>query len=379
MNYTLRSLIHLLTLAASLLLVNGSPNRLAADETTREINVSVGVQLPLSGDLAFAGQDIQRGIDLALEDLLPSPIKLTVHYEDDRASAVQAASASQRLIMQKKVDVAVSLWDMAEIVAPVAERAKIPHLSIRWNPHVAEQYSYTFTLESTYKTFARYQLALAQASGAKTLGLITEESTGWNLVRDYIEASAKEYGLSVVSSDAYTPAPGLDLRPVVTRALSRKPDFLIINNFQPWIVPTIRLIRQLNRQQKFTGYFEGIEQPQLVEGIPFVNQSNTSALFQERFLKKYGERFKMRAPHAYDIVKIIHDAYVKSPSRKATSDELVSSLKAVKNYQGQSGILTTNATKNIETEPVYQVLRNGIAQPFSLLQLMKDELNSRVR
>ena len=371
MNYTLCPLFQLLTLTASLLLLNGTPSRLVADETTRKVTVSIGVQLPLSGELAFVGQDIQRGIDLALEDLHSSPIKLTVYYEDDRGSAVQAASASQRLIMQKKVDVAVSLWDMAEIVAPVAERAKIPHLSIRWNPHVAERYPYTFTLESTYKTFARYQLALAQASGAKTLGLITEESTGWILVRDYLEASAKEYGISVVSSDAYMPAPGLDLRPVVTHALSRKPDFLIINNFQPWIVPTIRLIRQLNKQQKFTGYFEGIEQPQLVEGIPFVNQSNTSPLFQERFLKRYGERYKMRAPHAYDIIKIIHDAYAKSPSRKATSDELVSSLREIRNYQGQSGILTANATKNIETEPVYQILRGRVAEPFSLNQLTR--------
>jgi ABC-type branched-subunit amino acid transport system substrate-binding protein len=334
-------------------------------ESTKRITVNIGIQLPLSGDLSFVGLDIQRGVNLALDDLKDSPVRINLYYEDDRATPTQAASAAQRLLAQRHVDVIVSLWDMAEIVAPIAERHQTPHISIRWNPHVAERYPHTFTLESTYKTFAKFQLELARKSGAKTLGLITEESTGWILVRDFIANNAGEYGLKITANENYVPTPGLDLRPIVTKVLSKNSDFLIINNFTPWIAPTIRLMKQLKPEQKFTGYFEGIEAPELVEGIPFVNQSNVSESFQNRFLEKYGERYKMRAPHAYDIIRLIHDGYAKDPTRNISHEELINHFNRVQKYLGQSGILTTNSTRNIETEPVLQVYKNGAVTPYS--------------
>ncbi len=102
-------------------------------EESKSITVDIGIQLPLSGNLSFVGLDIQRGVQLALEDLKDSPIRMNVSYEDDKATPTFAASAAQSLIARRGVDVIVSLWDMAEIVAPIAERQKTPHISIRWN------------------------------------------------------------------------------------------------------------------------------------------------------------------------------------------------------------------------------------------------------
>jgi ABC-type branched-subunit amino acid transport system substrate-binding protein len=117
-------------------------------ENSREFKI--GVSAPLSGDLARIGEDVRRGLELAIKDFSDSNVQFTLFIEDDQYKGVQAASAAKKLLHVDKVDAIISLWDMSEVIAPVAEKMQTPHFAIRWNPHIAEKYSYTMTIESTY-------------------------------------------------------------------------------------------------------------------------------------------------------------------------------------------------------------------------------------
>lgn len=66
----------------------------------------------------------------------------------------------------------------------------------------------------------------------------------------------------------------------------------------------------------------------------------------------------MRAPHGYDLVKIISTIYVKA-QKKISADDFIRRLEELKNYEGASGLLSVNATKNIENTCVWQVVEGG--------------------
>jgi len=334
----------------------------AAVSDDRE-KVVVGATLPLTGDLAHVGVDIQRGMELAIEELVGGPIQFEVRYEDNRHQTNRAVSSVQKLLEIDKVDVLVSLWDMADAVAPLADRKKVPHLSIRWNHHVAERHKYTVTFESTYATYVKSQVRLLTALGAKTLGLITEQSQGWTLSGNELARQAQKAGFQVVSHDTFV-GRSADLRTIVTKTLSHRPDVVVINAHQPDLDLILKRIREQRPTQQVTGYFETVEPPSLVEDLPFVAQYRVAPWFEKKFRDRFNEGFKARAPHGYDIIKLLEHAY-RVAGRKVSSDELIEALSSVSNFKGATGTLTTNATKNIENECVWQVVRGGKFVPLT--------------
>jgi ABC-type branched-subunit amino acid transport system substrate-binding protein len=319
------------------------------------ITYKIGAILPFSGAVAFAGEDIRKGLELAASQ--STNIKFDFVYEDSQFNTKMAATAANLLVTRDHVDVLISLWDTAEPVAPIAERAKIPHLSIRWNPHVAEKNKYTFTVESTYKSYVASQLALLKKLGAKSAAIISQESEGWGLGYQYFIDNAKSYGIEVVSAQEYVPNTQ-DFKGIITKALSKKPDVVVLNSFVPDTQLLVTKIREVSPTQKITGYFDEESAKSLFEGMPYVSQFIASHWFEKMFIEKYGEPFKIRASQAYDIIKIIEHVH-RGQLTKLSSDEFVAALKKIHGLAGASGDLSTHGGKTIESKCGWKVVRDG--------------------
>jgi len=149
---------------------------LPASGLCEPIKIRIGATLPLTGSLAIAGNDTQRGIELALEEFRSPELALEVVFDDNQHNAKQAVSSAQKLLDVDQVNFIISMWDMADVIAPLAERKQVPHMAIRWNPHIAEQYRYTFTVESTYKSYVDSLLHLLQKESVQSVVLLTEDA-----------------------------------------------------------------------------------------------------------------------------------------------------------------------------------------------------------
>ena len=325
--------------------------------------VKVGVTVPLSGNLAHVGTDIQRGMELALEDLKDSKTSIELVFEDNQHNPKSAASAAQKLLDVDGVDILVSIWDMADIVAPLAERRKTPHLSIRWNPGVAKDNKYTITFESTYISYTASQVELLKALGVKKLALITEESQGWVLSRNSLKEKASAAGLEVVFDETFVPE-NTDLLTIVTKMLAKKPDIVVTNTYQPNLDLVLKRIRQRAPKMRITGYFEAISPLSLVEGMPFVAQFQVEPWFSKKFEKRYGEPFNSRAPHGYDLISFVANIY-NANERMLDGDSFLKQLRQLKNFKGASGTLSMNETDNIENTCVWQVALEGKFVPLN--------------
>jgi len=335
--------------------------------------VKIGATLPLTGPLAHIGVDIRKGMELALSEIKDSPVSFQAIYEDNQHETKNAVSSAHKLLDVDQVDFLITLWDMADVVAPLAERKKVPHLSIRWNPHVAEKYKYTVTLESTYITYVKSQIELLKALDAKTIGLITGETQGWTLAAEELKKRAPNSGLKVVSDQTF-----IDQNPnfltIVTKLLASNPDVVVINAHQPALDLILKRIRERRPKQMVTGYFEAAEPPSLVKGFPFVAQFEVAPWFVDRFVAKYGENFKVRAPHGYDLINLITSIY-RGREGKTSGETFIQEIMKVKNFKGATGMLSINKTKNIESECVWQVVRDNKFIPLSPELLAKYRLN----
>lgn len=324
--------------------------------------IKIGLTLPLSGRLAYVGKDIREGVQLAVKEA--EDVRFETIFEDNQHQAALAVGTAKKLLDIDKVDVLVSLWDMADPIAPLAEKAKVPHLSIRWNPHIAERFDYTFTVESTYKSYVDKLVELFKAKHLTKVALLTEEGEGWILASDYLHELAKTNGIEIVAEERYQ-SEVADFRALVLRILRKKPKIVLLLSNPPNTEILTKRIREANPDQELTGYFEYTESPELYEGVIFVSQFAAAPWFDAKFRKEYGHTFKARAPQAYDIINLITKAQTNSSSN-VLGDELIEALSKMHDVDGAAGKLIFSSKRVIESECVYKTFSNGKLQTVDI-------------
>lgn len=338
-----------------LLLVSLSPIQLLADAKT----VKIGASLPLSGALAKIGEDIKRGFLLAKEDLDSDKVKFEFIFEDDGFQGKNAATTALKLLDVDKVDIIISLWDMAEIIAPVAERYKTPHISFRWNPHVAEKFNYTMTFEATYMSFGDGFLELLKNQQVSSVYIIKQEIESWNLVYSHVKPKLQENGIKLLGESSFNEAT-TDINSILLKAVKSKPDQILFFTMPESLNNLLQKLKLLFPNQKYGGAFDEI-QPNtlsLIENIPYISLKNIDPEFDIRFEAKFGEHIFARAAHAYDLTKLIKDYTTSTPvDIKLNKEELITYLNNVKNYKGVSGNLNSNSKRTIEGDYLRKVVK----------------------
>jgi branched-chain amino acid transport system substrate-binding protein len=129
----------------------------AIEQESKEL--TVGVVVPLSGDLAIIGEEMQRGVELRLDDARAEKFGIKVIYEDDQSlSAVAAVNAANKLTSIDRVDAGLTaIVEEAHPMGPIFERNEIP-LLVAWdsNEWIQDSGEYTFSTGfSTEKTGAK--------------------------------------------------------------------------------------------------------------------------------------------------------------------------------------------------------------------------------
>lgn len=338
-------------------------SRLSSAEEARDrdhaVYLKIGVAVPLSGDFAKFGVDVQRGMLMAQEEFAGRDVPLQLIFEDTQYQPRLAATAAKKLIDRDRIDVIVSLWDTAEAVAPIAEQAKIPHFSIRWNPRVAEEFAHTFTFESTYITWTRELVRFLKSTGIRRLALMTDISgAAWVMTRDSFLKEAALARMEIINDVQFS---GMnDLQIAVTKLSAKPADYIVMLHYEPTLSDAMRRLKTMGIAVPVTGFFEGMEGAEF-EGRRFVAQFDTQPWFYEKFFRKYPAEKPIKAAFGYDLVSIL-GKLAERVRRRPSSNEILAHLNQLRGYQGATGTISANTTRNIETTCVQKEIRNGAAR-----------------
>ncbi len=215
--------------------------------------VKMGGVLPFTGELAYVGNNIREGVTLALEELSTTTnVRFEFIWEDGKFAPAESVSAAQKLISVDKVDSIISLWDTADVIAPIAEKAKVVQLSIRWNPDVAARHKYTFTFESTYPIYYRDMAKLIRKQGLSKVVFLHEETQAGVRERVAFEESARAEGLELLGVESF-PTGTNDFKGVLTRLLNKDPEIVANEGFPPASLILLKNLKNLRPRMRHIG------------------------------------------------------------------------------------------------------------------------------
>jgi branched-chain amino acid transport system substrate-binding protein len=301
--------------------------------------IRIGVPGPVSGAVAYLGQHMRWGSELAADEVNARGgvlgKKLAIRMEDTKCSPADGVAAAERLLNREGVVVLTGDICSSSTLAlmPVVERAQVPMIvSISTHPGITEKAgvggnAWVFRTNPTDIAMAKAMGVYIAKKGYKSVAFLVEDTdygrTGMDILKKELEAR----GIQTVSGDVFKQKE-TDFLPVLTRLKGTKLDSLVVYALDQDLVNIMKQYRQLGLKVPLTG------RPALVSGLvkemlPAFNGSSTiypyhagyegakNRDFVARFTAKYKEEPHYVAFENYEAVHLIAEAIKTAGSTKA--------------------------------------------------------------
>ena len=211
--------------------------------------IVIGSIHPLTGPLAGAGQLMDQGAKLAVQDINEAGgiealdgADLVLESGDSKGEAETGQSEAQRLIDEGAVAlVGTYQSDVTLNVASVAERSQVPLvIDVAVDDQILEQdYQYSFRIQPNATAMgqdgADRLLEIAEQGGEQidSVAYIHEEGAFGTSVYDAFKEEAESKGISVDKEITYSPTNFSDATTQVREAASVDPDVIIGTGYYP--------------------------------------------------------------------------------------------------------------------------------------------------
>ncbi len=345
-------------------------------QTKEKTEIKIGAILPLTGDGAKYGEEAKNGIELALEEMNDSKIK--VIYEDDQMTSSSAINAFNKLVESDKVPVIIGPLASSTTLAVVPLGAK--RQVVIFSPSAS---SPDLTNHSGDYFFRNYPSDIYEGSemakyayNVLNLRSIAILSVNLDYGQGLTKVFKKEFeslGGKVLTIENYDQG-ATDFRTQLSKIKSLNPDGLYLPGYYAEIGLVLRQAKEMGIKTQFLSSV-GFDNPKALEiagdaaeGVVFArpyydteSQDPQVKSFVERFTKKYGIAPGIFAAHSYDALKIVVDTINKGGY---SADGIKTALHSTKNFQGVTG--TTSFDENGDVIKPIQIMevKDGKFKPL---------------
>jgi len=300
--------------------------------------VVIGSIHPLTGPLAGAGQLMDQGAKLAVEDINQAGgiealdgAELVLESGDSKGEAETGQSEAQRLIDGGAVAlVGTYQSDVTLNVASVAERSRVPLvIDVAVDDQILQQdYQYTFRIQPDASSMgeegADRLVEIAEQGGetVDSVAYIHEEGAFGTSVFEAFKKQAESQGISVAKEVTYSPTNFSDATTQVREAASVDPDVIVGTGYYPDQLLVAKAVQALSPDIQAlygvaNGAFDDENFPNDAgaagEGVLSANYHYNAASertqdVRARFEKEYGAPMQTAAVLSYQAVEVIAQA-----------------------------------------------------------------------
>jgi branched-chain amino acid transport system substrate-binding protein len=209
-------------------------------------DITVGAILPLSGDMASIGTEMQRGMELALKDHPGSGIRIV--YEDDQTlDNVASVNAAQKLILADHVDLILNdAVNTVKALTPILEENKVPAI-VFWDSNVElkgmSPYVFTTGL-STEGAGSDMASVATDKLQAKTAYVISDQDEWSKIISDAFIKKFTEEGGTIAGHDTVS-VDTIDFRTAIVKAKQAHASVLYFPLFPQQHVSLVRQAKEL--------------------------------------------------------------------------------------------------------------------------------------
>ncbi len=219
-------------------------------QTYQNNDCRVGVNLTLSGNAASWGNELKKGLDLAVQLYNDTCTKNSVKliYEDNQLKARQAVSITKKLIEVDEVDIIISGYTpIIKATKDITNRFEVPLIATLTSAEgITNNLPWVFrdfVLESTYMPLIANYL---KENTDYSLGtsLVINDDLGLDS-KKYFTQAFEEKGGKMLSGELFD-ANELDHRTKVNKLLSENPDFILVVGRGSALINACRQIYELD-------------------------------------------------------------------------------------------------------------------------------------
>lgn len=316
--------------------------------------VAVGFTAALSGDFAAFGENMQRGAQLALDQLNEAggtTFEMTAY--DDRGEAREGVLIAQRLCSDEDVDVVLgySFSSIALAAVPVYDACGLPVLaSAVTSPELSGSSPYFRRNILTDAVQGAMMGGYAvETLGAKKIYVIHQQDDYGIGVADAFTEAAKAAGAEIVGTDSYLLG-ARDFRTAVAKIRETQPDAVFIGGFYSEAAKIAEQGKSLGLETRFLGT-DGALNPELislgkgaVEGMIVYGMFDPSVVTEATapFIEGYREAYDVEpnafAALGYDAMMTVAEAArIAEADGGLTRESLNAAFGKVKDLPGVTG------------------------------------------
>jgi len=311
-------------LSGSLIWAGGTKEK-APEGTVEEFEgeVTIGGLLPLSGDLAVYGQNVQKGINLAIEQINqaggPLGMKLKVVFRDTQTDPTALRDSTEKLVNVDKVPAIVGPMIRSDVATPVAAPNQVVLISPSNTPTwvtTLDDNDFTFRTTASDAIQGKVLGQLACERGYKTASILyINDPYGGGLAE-----STKEWfekcGGRVLGMAAYDPG-SVSYKMQLEELDKGNPDVLVLIGYPE---SGIVILRQAISEGLFDQFLfpDGMQSEQIIDSVggnylegmygtgPGAAETQSYKNYLDTYNKKYGENPQTAyTENAYDGVVVI--------------------------------------------------------------------------
>lgn len=339
--------------------------------------IKIGLVNPLSGNAATYGQSTKNGLELAMAEINQAGgingRQFELVFEDDAGEPKQAASAAQKLVDQPDI-VALqgsALSSSTLAMAPIIEKAKIPHLVVSSSSGKLtgiNPYFFRMAVQDDQVGSLIGEL-MVKGINAKNIAILYPNNDYGKGLSASTEAKVKELGGTVVANVPYL-ATDKDFQAQLTDIKAKKPDGIALAGTYTDGALITRQAREMGITVPIAGG-TGPNSPKFIEiagkaadGVVFLGvfiPNNPDPKVQD-FVTKYKAKYNIEpdqfAALAYDQMYVIADAAKRVEGGKITRESLTKALKGT-SYQGVTGKVAFNEKGDWVRPYLYITVKDG--------------------
>lgn len=328
--------------------------------------ITLGVSIPLTGNLAFLGKNYQEAVNLALSEISSSTNKYNyrVVFEDDKFDPATGATTANKLVSVDKVNALMSFGSpVGNVFSPIAEQNKVIHLNaFASDPNVAKG-TYNFVHYTPPYEETKLMISEMQKKGIKKVALFEQNQPGVLAATNAFRKNIEGIDIKLVTEEKFN-AGDRDFRSAIVKAKNSGADIIMIEATSPELEVLVKQIREAGIKTKLTSIesFEFSDQPQLFEGLWYVNAADQTKAFIDKFTGVYGNAPKLGGGNGYDAVNMLVYAFEKAGDGKTipNADQVASALLGIRNFDGAMGTLNMGQDHIVNTKAVVRMIKDGV-------------------
>jgi ABC-type branched-subunit amino acid transport system substrate-binding protein len=346
-----------------------------SDPPSKAPRLSVGVIIPLTGDIAWFGIAFKRGIEMAQAEGVAD--RITFLFDDDRSGDRAATiSALNSLIRQNQVRVTVfSGAPNVTVASPILNKVEMLGFSAidsnaRLDALGDNIFGYGYSSELTSQQIANYACDKIQAKKAAIVGANDEwsETMAASFERTFIACGGKILSHDTVNLD------DVDLRSLATKITRSSPDVVYFPLYRASLITFAKQIRQSGYSGTLLSA-DGISEAEVrilgpsAEGIIITSAYLENEAFERRYLSQFKlAQLDYNLAHValgHEIAKFLNAAVEWLEARKLqpTTDNLREAVKSI-TIEDMLGTISFGGKHSIERRQILLEVRNRRLRPI---------------